>query len=86
MGYRYSETADSVGYFDSDEFKALTFQHGSAAGYDQVVQFPFGFGLSYTTFTEEITASDLALAAHRQNSILVQVTNDGAVHGRSLCY
>lgn len=32
VGYRYYETADSVGYFDSDEFKALTFKNGSARG------------------------------------------------------
>lgn len=84
VGYRYYETADSVGYFDSDEFKALTFKNGSAAGYDQVVQFPFGFGLSYTTFTEEITASDVALAAHGQNSITVKVTNTGDVAGKNV--
>ena len=84
VGYRYYETADSVGYFDSDAFKALTFKNGSAAGYEQVVQFPFGFGLSYTTFIEEITASDVALAAHGQNSITVKVTNTGDVAGKNV--
>ncbi len=84
VGYRYYETADAAGYFDSDAFKALTFKNGPAAGYDQVVQFPFGFGLSYTTFTEEITASDIALAAHGTNSVTVKVTNTGDVAGKNV--
>ena len=41
VGYRYYETADSVGYFDSDEFAAINFKNGTVKGYDQVVQFPF---------------------------------------------
>ena len=84
VGYRYYETADAVGYFDSDDFKALTFKNGSVSGYEQVVQFPFGFGLSYTTFTEEITASDVKLEAHGQNSITVKVTNTGDVAGKNV--
>ncbi len=84
VGYRYYETADAVGYFDSDAFKSLTFKNGSVSGYDQVVQFPFGYGLSYTTFTEEITASDITLAAHGENSVTVKVTNTGDVAGKNV--
>lgn len=84
VGYRYYETADSVGYFDSDAFKALSFKNGSVSGYDQVVQFPFGYGLSYTTFTEEITDSNVALEAHSTNTITVKVTNTGDVAGKDV--
>ena len=84
VGYRYYETADAVGYFDSDEFAAISFKNGAVKGYDQVVQFPFGYGLSYTTFTEEITASDVKLEAHGTNSITVKVTNTGDVAGKNV--
>ena len=82
VGYRYFETADAMGYFDSAEFTAHEFKNGAVSGYDQVVQFPFGYGLSYTTFTEEITASDIPLEAHGENSITVKVTNTGGVAGK----
>lgn len=39
VGYRYYETAAADGFID----------------YESVVQFPFGYGLSYTTFEKEIT-------------------------------
>ena len=84
VGYRYYETADAVGYFDSDAFAAIPFKNGAVKGYDQVVQFPFGFGLSYTTFTEEITASDITLTPHGTNSVTVKVTNTGSVAGKNV--
>lgn len=84
VGYRYFETADAVGYFDSAEFKALPFKNGSVSGYDKVVQFPFGYGLSYTTFSSTISKSDVKLAAHGTNSITVKVTNTGKVAGKEV--
>ena len=84
VGYRYYETADASGYFDSTEFTSHTFKNGSVSGYDQVVQFPFGFGLSYTTFTEKIKSSDVKLEAHGTNSVTVKVTNTGSVAGKDV--
>ncbi len=84
VGYRYYETADAVGYFDSPEFTSLSLKNGSASGYDQVVQYPFGYGLSYTSFTEKITKSEVDLKAHGTNSITVKVTNDGSVAGKDV--
>lgn len=119
VGYRYYETADSTGYFDSNDFKSTKFKghlgssstyfsNGSEdltqtdelksfyaglktegpkatyAGYDQVVQFPFGYGLSYTTFKQEIVSKDVKLEAHGENSIKVKVTNTGSVKGKSV--
>ena len=84
VGYRYYETADSVGYFDSEEFSSIEFKNGTAAGYEEVVQYPFGYGLSYTEFTEEITASDISLEAHGTNSVTVTVTNTGDVAGKDV--
>ena len=77
VGYRFYETADAEGYFDSPAFTSHTWKNGTASGYDQVVQYPFGYGLSYTTFTQEVTASDVKLSAHGLNSITVKVTNTG---------
>ncbi len=84
VGYRYYETADAEGYFDSDEFTSIEFKNGSASGYEEVVQYPFGYGLSYTTFDKEITDYDVALEAHGTNSITVTVTNTGDVAGKEV--
>lgn len=84
VGYRYYETADAVGYFDADEFTGHEFKNGTAAGYEQVVQYPFGYGLSYTEFTEEITDSQISLKAHETNSVTVKVTNTGDVAGKNV--
>lgn len=47
VGYKWYETADAEGFWDE-----VDKQYGK--GYEGVVQFPFGYGLSYTTFTQEI--------------------------------
>ena len=47
VGYKWYETADAEGYWDK-----VDNQYGK--GYEGVVQFPFGYGLSYTTFSQEI--------------------------------
>lgn len=106
IGYRYYETADAAGYFDSAEFKSVKFKGNTApgkytegtdyaamktagpqityAGYEQVVQFPFGYGLSYTTFTQEIISSEVPLTANGTNSVKVKVTNTGSVAGKDV--
>ena len=82
VGYRFFETADAEGYFDGSYFTGIEWKNGKAKGYDEVVQFPFGYGLSYTTFDEEITGSAIALEPHETNSIAVKVTNTGDVAGK----
>ena len=82
VGYRFFETAAAAGYFDSSDFTSHSFKNGTASGYDEVVQYPFGYGLSYTTFTEEITASDVTLTAGGTNTVTVTVTNTGSVSGK----
>jgi beta-glucosidase len=84
VGYRFYETADAEGYFDSDAFTTHEWKNGTAKGYDEVVQYPFGYGLSYTTFDEKVTASNIDLTAHSSNSITVKVTNTGDVAGKQV--
>lgn len=84
VGYRFYETADAEGYFDSSEFTSHEWKNGKASGYDEVVQYPFGYGLSYTTFDQEVTASDVKLESHGSNSITVKVTNTGDVAGKQV--
>lgn len=65
MGYKFYETACDEGLID----------------YDKTVQYPFGYGLSYTTFSQEITD-------FKQNSdnisVTVKVTNTGSVSGKDV--
>ena len=65
VGYRFYETAAAEGLIN----------------YDQVVQYPFGYGLSYTTFTQkmsEITDNGDTI------SFTVDVTNTGKTAGKDV--
>lgn len=65
VGYRYYETAAEEGVID----------------YDQEVIYPFGYGLSYTTFSQEmgdLTETDGTI------SVEVTVTNTGEVAGKEV--
>lgn len=65
VGYKYYETADAEGIID----------------YDKTVQYPFGYGLSYTTFTQEMSnIKDDGTSL----SFDVTVTNTGSVTGKDV--
>ena len=65
VGYKFYETADDEGAID----------------YDATVQYPFGYGLSYTTFAQEM--SDLTVN-DGEITFDVTVTNTGDVAGKDV--
>lgn len=65
MGYKFYETAADEGLID----------------YAATVQYPFGYGLSYTTFSQEIT--DLQ-QDETSVTVNVKVTNTGSVNGKDV--
>ena len=71
VGYRYYETRGHQEYLASGDYK----------WYDEHVVFPFGHGLSYTTFTQEMTSSG-SLATGLD--ISVKVKNVGDVAGKDV--
>ncbi len=87
VGYKWYETADVEGYWDNYE---RTLSDGSTVkGYDAVVQYPFGYGLSYTDFKWEI--EDISLAPNslitadlEEITVKVRVTNVGTVPGKDI--
>lgn len=80
VGYKWYETADAEGFWDG-----VSNQYG--AGYAGVVQYPFGYGLSYTQFSWTVVdapAAGSALAADGEVSLTVEVTNTGSAAGRDV--
>ncbi|NLN50449.1 MAG: beta-glucosidase [Acholeplasmataceae bacterium] len=73
VGYRYYETR---GFTDGEEW------------YQQNVVYPFGHGLSYTTFSQEIVAKSFAEGANLDRddeiTISVKVKNTGNVAGKDV--
>ncbi len=67
VGYKFYETAHDVGMAGFD--------------YDSVVQYPFGYGLSYTTFSQTL---DSMTEANGEITVEVTVTNTGAVAGKDV--
>ena len=65
VGYKFYETAADEGLID----------------YDKEVVYPFGYGLSYTTFTQEM--SDITSDGQNLN-FTVTVTNTGSVSGKDV--
>ena len=86
VGYRYYETADKMGLFQNETFQTITGE--MREGYDAVVQFPFGYGLSYTDFKWTVTgiskANGSALAGNEDIAITVIVENTGAYPGKDV--
>ncbi|WP_322152886.1 glycoside hydrolase family 3 N-terminal domain-containing protein [Paratractidigestivibacter sp.] len=79
VGYRWYETADIEGFWD-------TASNAHGTGYDAVVQYPFGYGLSYTTFSWEVVDKTKARTVSRDSeiSLTVRVTNTGSAAGRDV--
>lgn len=63
MGYRYYETAGEEGFID----------------YDDAVVYPFGYGLSYTTFDWKVVDEQLG-DVDGEITVDVEVTNTGDTH------
>lgn len=66
IGYKFYETADAEGLID----------------YASTVQYPFGYGLSYTSFTQEMGA--LNVSADGSISFDVTLTNTGSKAGKDV--
>jgi beta-glucosidase len=81
VGYRWYETADEEGFWDD-----VDNEHGK--GYDGVVQYPFGYGLSYTDFSWEVVDSSIedgdTISEDSQISVTVRVTNTGQNAGKDV--
>lgn len=67
VGYKYYETAAVEGYID----------------YDSTVQYPFGYGLSYTTFSQTVKEVDGDLSSG-QITVSVEVKNTGSTAGKEV--
>ena len=81
VGYKWYETADAEGFWNTEFAKT---QWNITSGYNDVVQYPFGFGLSYTTFewTIEPAATNAeTLAKDGKISFDVYVHNTGEYEG-----
>lgn len=65
MGYKFYETAAQEGLID----------------FEKTVQFPFGYGLSYTSFAQEIASFD---QSGDYVNVEVTVTNTGSVAGKDV--
>lgn len=78
VGYYWYETADAEGYWND-----VNNEYGK--GYEGVVQYPFGYGLSYTDFEwtiKDISLSDgAALDKNTKLKFTVLVENTGSVPG-----
>lgn len=84
IGYKYYETR----YMDSvlgqgNAASTVGSSNGSAWNYDTEVTYPFGYGLSYTTFSQTLDSLNVDLAAGTVTA-QVTVTNTGSVAGKDV--
>ena len=84
-GYKYYETR----YFDSivgngNAASAVGASNGASAwGYEDEVSYSFGYGLSYTTFSQELNNIDVNMS-DKTITATVTVKNTGTVSGKSV--
>ena len=82
IGYKYYETRyeDQVlGRFNADGTAGSI--DGAAWNYAKEVSYPFGYGLSYTTFEQKL---DQVAVEDKTVTVTVTVTNTGSVPGKSV--
>lgn len=86
VGYKWFETADHEGVYNNVDNTSL---YGEGAkGYDGIVQYPFGYGLSYTTFDWKIVKTEpeinTSITENTKFKIDVEVTNTGDKAGKDI--
>lgn len=85
VGYYWYETADKEGFWNSEYAKT---KWNISKGYEDVVQYPFGYGLSYTNFSWKVKKVSLpegsALSEDSVIEIEVTVTNEGDWDGQDV--
>ena len=78
MGYRWFETADAEGFWDREPYN----------GYDNVVQYPFGYGMSYTDFSWRLANASKPnrgqISADEKLTLSVEVKNTGERKGKDV--
>ena len=80
VGYRYFETRELYTYLTREGIQV------SDAPYESVVQYPFGYGLSYTDFRWEVTEMTENVSLDDVEEIIckVKVTNTGYLAGKDV--
>jgi beta-glucosidase len=79
----YSNTLLTYDHKPSEEQKKMEGAYDYESDY--AVQFPFGFGMSYTTFEySNLTVSKPAITASEELTITVTVKNSGSVEGKEV--
>lgn len=83
-GYKYYETryADCV-LGQGNASDAVGSVNGTSWQYDAEVSYPFGYGLSYTTFSQTLDSLEVDLAA-KTVTAAVTVTNTGSTAGKDV--
>ena len=77
VGYKWFETADAEGFWNGEPCN----------GYENVVAYPFGYGLSYTKFSWNLKYAQNSGSSFKPNQeleFIVEVTNTGKVAGRDV--
>lgn len=74
IGYRWYETADAEGFWASE----LANNKWGVSSYEDVVQYPFGYGLSYTSFSQKFVGTPSYDEATRTITFQVEVKNTGS--------
>lgn len=89
VGYKWYETADTMGVW-ANETRTVPAAEGTITknGYDAVVQYPFGYGASYNTYSWSVGEISVApgsdITDETKISIPVTVRNDGEYPGRDV--
>lgn len=85
---RWEDNATFASYYDDDNDKKVTYSEGIFLGYrhfdkkDIEPLYPFGYGLSYTTFAyKNLKLSPVSLSRGQKLSVSVEVTNKGGRAG-----
>ncbi|MBR1812244.1 MAG: glycoside hydrolase family 3 protein, partial [Lachnospiraceae bacterium] len=81
VGYKWYETAFAEGAVITNTKNGKTFDF---TDYENIVAYPFGYGLSYTSFEEKIVGGSLkdTLSPDGSYTVEVAVTNTGVVAGK----
>ncbi len=99
VGYKWYETADHDGIWNNSKYSRTILDNEgnnkTLKGYDSVVQYPFGYGLSYTTFEwsnasieikdkDNKVVSDGYITDESKITINVTVKNTGDIAGKDV--